>query len=77
MSDLFFNIDGKQHYLRIRPNLDETDHGTQVYEALIDGREYTFFEVALDGFGTVDVWSLFEAAIAAYRAEKAEAEEVE
>lgn len=69
---LYFNLGSESHYLRVRAGLDSTSRGTQVYEALMDGRVYVFFEVELDIDGTVDVWSLFEAAIAAYRAQRAD-----
>lgn len=69
MSDLHFMLNGEQHYIRIRGNLDTTDRRTTVYEGLVDGREYVFFEVDLDEAGRVDVWSLFERAISAYRAQ--------
>lgn len=72
MTDLHFLFNGEQHYIRLRPGLDQTPRGTVVYEGLIDGREYVFFEVDLDRQGEVDVWWLFEAAIAAYRAQVVE-----
>ena len=74
MTDLYFNFGGESHFIRIRANLDSTDRGTAVYEGLVDGREYVFFEVDLDNAGEVEVWSLFERAIAAYRAQCSETE---
>lgn len=74
MSDLHFMLNGEQHYIRVRPNLDTTERHSTVYEGLIDGREYVFFEVDLDDAGQVGVWSLFERAIAAYRAQCDETE---
>jgi hypothetical protein len=68
MTDLYFTNNGAQHFIRILA-VDTKPGEVTVYEALVDGREYVNFEFHPE---TSDVYELFEHAIKAYRAHKAE-----
>jgi len=61
MTDLFFNYGGKTRSLRLRSDIENGD--VTVYEALIDTTDYVWFEAPT----VVEVWDLFELAIAAFR----------
>lgn len=64
--DLYFNLNGKTHYFRLRV-VDHKDKDVDVWEALVDGREYVFFESQIDPNGEgPQVWELFELAIQSY-----------
>lgn len=63
MSELYFNHAGATHSLRIRA-VDVADN-VIIYEALVDGRVYVFWEAPPD----LEVWDLFSCAINAYRDE--------
>ena len=66
MTELHFNVNGKTHFFRLRI-IDNKPEGVAVWEALIDGREYVFFESKIDPDGEdPQIWELFELAIEAY-----------
>ncbi len=58
MSDFYFNVKGRTHYMRIRL----TDDG--VYEALVDGVDYIHFEADAN----LEVWELLNVAVSAFLA---------
>lgn len=64
--ELFFNHSGNTHSLRLRRADDGP--GFIVWEALVNGAQYTFFETGPEG--DVDVWDLFSRAIDAYVTER-------
>lgn len=57
MAQMYFNAKGATHTLRILP-YDSED----VWEALVDGSEYYYFEAHQDS----EIWQLFSLAISAY-----------
>lgn len=64
MTDLHFQHDGVHHYIRILQVDTKTDPDglpLVVYEGMIDGREYCYWESE-----AANVWNLFQEAIAAY-----------
>lgn len=66
MVNLFFNLGGTTHSLRLR-EIDQKPDEISVWEGLVDGSEYVFFEAKLDPFGDPpEVWELFELAIESY-----------
>lgn len=65
MTDLYFTYQHKQHWMRILRVDDKPDH-VAVYECLLDGREYIYFESQLSDEGTISESSLFADALVAY-----------
>lgn len=61
MSEIFFNVDGKTHHLRILP-VDSKPPDVTVWEAMVDGSSYTYFE----GHHDIEVWQLIELAVQSF-----------
>lgn len=60
-TSMYFNHDGSQHSLRLRP-IDQKDGEITVWEGMVDVQELFWFE-AWEG---IEVWDLFEDAVSAY-----------
>lgn len=65
MTDLHFTHGGKSHSVRVL-SVDDKPSGAVVYEGLVDGREYVYWESDPDASGEVTVWNLFRDAIDAW-----------
>lgn len=65
MPDMMFNFSGKSHHMRVLA-VDKKDTGATVYEALVDGREYVYWEADPDVVDDLNAWSVFAGAIRAY-----------
>lgn len=61
MTDIWFNVRGGTHHLRVLP-VDRKPGGVTVWEALTDGWEYTYFE----GHDDIEVWDLIELAVESF-----------
>lgn len=65
MTELHFNFAGKSHNIRIL-GVDDKPSGAVVYEGLVNGREYVYWESDPDEAGEVAIWQLFRDAIDAW-----------
>lgn len=73
MSELYFNLLGKTHSLRVRVKDAENGEPT-VWEGLVDGQHYVYAEFDEDlGESGTNVWQLFENMINAYVGQELEA----
>lgn len=67
MVSLNFTHEGRQHFIRIL-RVDEKPENIAVYEGLLDGNEYFYWESQLNEDGSLAEWHLFADALQAYMA---------